>query len=829
MNNICRPYTQEEVFYLDTNSENNLDTRGVPIIGLTSEEVRERIDKGLTNHTDISTQKTVGQIVKSNLLTYFNLIFLILTVLLCIVGSFRNLTFLPVIIGNTVIGIFQELRAKKTLDKMSMLNAPHSIVVRDGEQQQIQSEELVKDDIIILSAGNQICADATVLSGSISVNEALLTGESDEIKKKSGDRLMSGSFVVSGQCYAKLDKVGNESYISQLTAQAKAMGDGEQSEMIRYINKLVKWVGIIIIPVGIILFCQAYIMNGETFKKSVVSMVAAVLGMIPEGLYLLTTVALALSTIRLAKKQVLLHDMKSIETLARVDVLCVDKTGTITEPAMQGTELVISGRCGDAEMDKRAFAHLLADYSAVIEDNNATMEAIRAYVAKNEIEKGSRTLLKTQPFTSANKYSKVSFVEGDYMLGAPEFIMKDRYEDISEEIEEYQSKGYRVLLMAESGEDSIGSVRPLGGISPIGYIVLSNPIRENAESTFTYFKEQGVAIKVISGDNPATVSEVAKRAGIDGAENYVDASTLASEKDITEAVDKYTVFGRVTPKQKQLIVRALQKQKHTVAMTGDGVNDILAMKDADCSIAMASGSEAAAQAAQTVLLDSDFGRMPYVVFEGRQVVNNIQRSASLFLVKNIFSLLMAIFSAIFAITYPLEPSQISLISMFTIGLPGFLLALEPNRDRIEGNFMVNVMLKALPAGLTDVLSVGALVICGQVFNLPSEDIATAGTMLLAVVGFMIIIKISHPFNKMKYGVLLINIIGLLFCGLFLGRLFAIESISNICFLLMVVFAFAAESMFRYLTLFVEKLSSFFGDEKNRRKIRRKIRKYNIFK
>lgn len=829
MHNICRPYTQEEVFYLDTNSENNLDTRGVPIIGLTSEEVRERIDKGLTNHTDISTQKTVGQIVKSNLLTYFNLIFLILTVLLCIVGSFRNLTFLPVIIGNTVIGIFQELRAKKTLDKMSMLNAPHSIVVRDGEQQQIQSEELVKDDIIILSAGNQICADATVLSGSISVNEALLTGESDEIKKKSGDRLMSGSFVVSGQCYAKLDKVGNESYISQLTAQAKAMGDGEQSEMIRYINKLVKWVGIIIIPVGIILFCQAYIMNGETFKKSVVSMVAAVLGMIPEGLYLLTTVALALSTIRLAKKQVLLHDMKSIETLARVDVLCVDKTGTITEPGMQVTELVISGRCGDAEMDKRAFAHLLADYSAVIEDNNATMEAIRAYVDKNEIEKGSRTLLKTQPFTSANKYSKVSFVEGDYMLGAPEFIMKDRYDEISEEIEEYQSKGYRVLLMAESGDDSSGLEKSFGGISPIGYIVLSNPIRENAESTFTYFKEQGVAIKVISGDNPATVSEVAKRAGIDGAENYVDASTLASEKDITEAVDKYTVFGRVTPKQKQLIVRALQKQKHTVAMTGDGVNDILAMKDADCSIAMASGSEAAAQAAQTVLLDSDFGRMPYVVFEGRQVVNNIQRSASLFLVKNIFSLLMAIFSAIFAITYPLEPSQISLISMFTIGLPGFLLALEPNRDRIEGNFMVNVMLKALPAGLTDVLSVGALVICGQVFNLPSEDIATAGTMLLAVVGFMIIIKISHPFNKMKYGVLLINIIGLLFCGLFLGRLFAIESISNICFLLMVVFAFAAESMFRYLTLFVEKLSSFFGDEKNRRKIRRKIRKYNIFK
>ena len=803
---------------MNTNTDSNLDTRGVPILGLTSDEVRERVEKGLTNHADISTQKTVGQIIKSNLLTYFNLIFLILTVLLCIVGSFRNLTFLPVIIGNTVIGIFQELRAKKTLDKMSMLNASHSIVVRDGEQKQIQSEELVKDDIIILSAGNQICADATVLSGSVSVNESLLTGESDEIKKASGDNLMSGSFVVSGQCYAKLEKVGNESYISKLTAQAKAMGEGEQSEMIRYINKLVKWVGIIIIPVGAILFCQAYLFNHETFGKSVVSMVAAVLGMIPEGLYLLTTVALALSTIRLAKKQVLLHDMKSIETLARVDVLCVDKTGTITEPGMQVTDLVISGKCVDEKMDKRAFTHLLADYSAVIEDNNATMEAIRAYMDKNEIEKGSRTLLKTQPFTSANKYSKVSFVEGDYMLGAPEFIMKEKYDDISDEIEEYQKKGYRVLLLAEAGE-----------VSPIGYIVLSNPIRENAEKTFTYFKEQGVAIKVISGDNPATVSEVAKRAGIDGAESYVDASTLSSERDIAEAVGKYTVFGRVTPKQKQLIVRALQKEKHTVAMTGDGVNDILAMKDADCSIAMASGSEAAAQAAQTVLLDSDFGRMPYVVFEGRQVVNNIQRSASLFLVKNIFSLLMAIFSAVFAITYPLEPSQISLISMFTIGFPGFLLALEPNRNRIEGNFMANVMLKALPAGLTDVLSVGALVICGQVFNLPSEDIATASTMLLAVVGFMIIIKISHPFNKMKYGVLLINIVGLLFCGIFLGKLFAIESISSICFLLMVVFAFAAESMFRYLTLLVEKFSSFFGDEKNRRKIRRKIRKYNIFK
>mgnify|MGYP000271898137 CR=1 FL=1 len=844
MHNICRPYTQEEVFYLDTNSESNLDTRGVPIMGLTSEEVRKRIDNGQTNHTDISTQKTVGQIVKSNLLTYFNLIFLILTVLLCIVGSFRNLTFLPVIIGNTVIGIFQELRAKKTLDKMSMLNAPHSIVVRDGEQQQIQSEELVKDDIIILSAGNQICADATVLSGSISVNEALLTGESDEIKKKSGDRLMSGSFVVSGQCYAKLDKVGNESYISQLTAQAKAMGDGEQSEMIRYINKLVKWVGIIIIPVGIILFCQAYIMNGETFKKSVVSMVAAVLGMIPEGLYLLTTVALALSTIRLAKKQVLLHDMKSIETLARVDVLCVDKTGTITEPGMQVTELVISGRCGDAEMDKRAFAHLLADYSAVIEDNNATMEAIRAYVAKNEIEKGSRTLLKTQPFTSANKYSKVSFVEGDYMLGAPEFIMKDRYEEISEEIEEYQSKGYRVLLMAESGvsyiennddkdaddskningENSIGSIRPLGGISPIGYIVLSNPIRENAESTFTYFKEQGVAIKVISGDNPATVSEVAKRAGIDGAENYVDASTLASEKDITEAVDKYTVFGRVTPKQKQLIVRALQKQKHTVAMTGDGVNDILALKEADCGIALGSGVGAAKSVSEVVLTNNDFSTLPEIVNEGRRVVNNIERVASMYLIKTTYSLLLSLSSIILSYEYPFYPIQLSLISAICVGIPSFFLALEPNYNKVGKDFIVNVFRNALPNGIMVMLNIFIIIMFCSIFGQDFNNYRLVVVSLTGLITLRLLYTICKPLNLWRKILLIFCSISFFELLILLPDLFLVSKFGIVSIIFILVLGFVDTYVIDFFRELYDKIVNKVRNLKNERKERKEKNK-----
>ncbi len=784
------------------------------VIGLTGREVEERVTQGLNNRTNITTGKTAGNIIKSNTFTYFNLIFLILTVLLCMVGSFRNLTFLPVIIGNTVIGIIQELRAKRTLDKMNMLNAPHSIVIRGGVQLQIPSEELVKDDVVLLSAGSQICADAIVLQGGIFVNEALLTGEADEIKKAAGDSLLSGSFVVSGQCYAKLTCVGNESYISRLTAEAKAMGSGEQSEMIRSLNRIVKWVGIIIIPVAAILFAQAYYVNEETFHKSIVSMVAAVLGMIPEGLYLLTTVSLALSTIRLASRKVLLHDMKSIETLARVDTLCVDKTGTITEAGMEVHELLVS-RINPAGPDVQELERLLAEYAAATSDANITMQAIREYppILQKSKAAGEQKVLSAMPFSSARKYSMVSFAEGSFVLGAPEIVLGGQQELVSQEIYPYIKKGYRVLALGRCTPLENGAEGLPETVTPLGYVILTNPIRQNAKETFAYFKEQGVAIKVISGDNPETVSEIARHAGIENAERFVDASMLHTDGELAEAANRYTVFGRVTPKQKQMIVKALQKAGHTVAMTGDGVNDILAMKDADCSVAMASGSEAAAQAAQVVLLDSDFAHMPSVVLEGRCVVNNIQRSASLFLVKNIFSLLMALFSAIFAFTYPLEPAQISLISMFTIGMPGFFLALEPNKKRIEGHFITNVIAKALPAGLTDVLAVGALVVCGAAFSLPDTDVATASTLLLAVVGFMILIKISHPFTPMKYAILAFSIFGLLCSGIFLGKLFAISEMSEICILLLVVFAFAAESLFRYLSLIVEKLYRWYAGRK----------------
>lgn len=824
--------------------------------GLTEQEAALRVEQGLDNRADTTTDKSIKEIIFSNAFTYFNLIFLIISILLLCVKSYRNLTFLPIVIGNTLIGIVQELRAKKILDKMNLLNAPHATVLREGMQKQILSEELVKDDIVVLRAGDQICADATVLEGNVQVNESLLTGEADEVEKKAGMPLLSGSFVVAGECYARLDKVGKESYISRLATQAKSMGSGEQSEMVRSINQIVKWVGILIIPISIILFYQSFYINHTTLQKGVTSTVAAIIGMIPEGLYLLTTIALALSTMRLAKNKVLLHDMKSIETLARVDVLCVDKTGTITEPSMCVKEIHAFSeknahtaeqysRFDEAEQStwfheteleedsatlwkpkEREVETLLADYVRASKDNNATMQALKSYMAQNigkndnavnhkNTDTENRRVVEVFPFSSAVKYSGVVFNDGAYVLGAPEFVMQSHFSEVEQELLPYTKKGYRVLIFARyAGRDLKNGLTE--EVTPLGFIVLSNPIRANAKETFAYFKAQGVQIKVISGDNPETVSEIAKQAGIEGTQNYIDATRLDSQFKIEEAVRKYTVFGRVTPKQKQQLVQALQKDKHTVAMTGDGVNDILAMKDADCSVAMASGSEAASQAAQVVLLDSDFAHMPSVVWEGRRVVNNVERSASLFLVKNIFSLLMSVFSAVFMITYPLEPAHISLISMFTIGIPGFLLALEPNKERIKGKFIKKVLLKALPAGLTDVFVVGALVICGDVFSLPSADIATAATLLLAVVGFMILIKISEPFNKMKYAILFGNIAGLLFCGIMLNHLFAMSQLSAICMLLLIVFGFAAESLFRYLTLLVEKADEWAAKKSRKR-------------
>ncbi|MDT2859348.1 cation-translocating P-type ATPase [Lactococcus lactis] len=760
--------------------------------GLTSFEVEERIRQGKINKNIDETDRPVWEIVKRNTFTFFNLIFAVIAILISLVQAWNQLIFLPIIIINTIVGIYQEIKAKRYLDQMTLLHAPQSTVIRNGQQEKIASDDLVEEDIIILKTGNQIVADARIVEGSIFVNESLLTGEADEIEKNVDDKLLSGSFVVSGEAKVILEKVGKDSYISKLTEQAKLVDHGEDSEMLRALNKLLKWVSFIILPIAVILFTQNYFVNHNTLQTSVVAMVAAVIGMIPEGLYLLTTIALTLSSVKLARNQVLLHNMKSIESLARVDVLCVDKTGTITEPRMSVEQVFVSP---SSNISEAKFMSLLSDYISANTDDNDTMKAIREFMlAKGDLQNQMTGVKKIIPFSSKVKYSAVCFENESYLLGAPEIVLGKTYEKISSEINHLLEEGFRVLVLAGTKEKIYDQLN-LGAYA-LGYVVLANPIRENAKSTFNYFAEQGVNIKVISGDNPQTVSAVAKRAGITGAERFIDANLLKTKEDLDQAVESYTVFGRVTPDQKRRLVQALKRKDHTVAMTGDGVNDILAMKSADCTIAMASGSDAATQVAQVVLLDSDFGHMTQVVTEGRRVVNNVQRSAILFLVKNLFSIILAIISAIFVFTYPLQASQLSLISLFTIGIPGFLLSLEENDKRIEKDFIKNVILKALPASLTEITAVLGVVIAGAAFKLTASEISTSAVILLAVVGFMILTKISAPLNRFKMGIIIFNIVGIIISGFMFNSLFSISKISLDSFVLVALLSLFSESLFR---------------------------------
>lgn len=769
-----------------------------PQSGLSAEQVKRRFAQGENNYKVESSTLSVSEIVRSNVCTYFNLVFAVIAVLLAIVGAWSDMLFLPIIVANTCIGIIQEVHSKKVLDKLSILNAPHAVVIRDGKRQEIPADQLVLDDIVEFSAGSQIPADAKVVSGELQVNESLITGESDEIEKREGDSLLSGSFVVSGKACARLEKVGKDSYISKLTLQATKSKKGEQSEMIRSLNYLIMVMGIIIIPIGIALFVQSFIYNEGTFHDSITGMVAAIIGMIPEGLYLLTSVALAVSSVRLAQKKVLIHDMKCIETLARVNVLCVDKTGTITEPGMHVYDFsVLDGT------DQLEISQLLADFVAAQEKDNATMEALKAHFSNGS---GMRAR-EVYSFSSETKYSGAVMNDGkSYVIGAPEFVLRGQFAQYQEQIATYSSKGYRVLVFAQY-EGTLDRKPLTEPVLPLCFVMLANPIRKGAKETFTYFAENDVDIKVISGDNPLTVSVIAAEAGIVGAERFVDASTLKEKEDYYRAVEEYTVFGRVTPSQKRMLVQALKEHKKTVAMTGDGVNDVLALKDADCSVAMASGSEAASNVAQLVLLDSDFSRMPSVVAEGRRVVNNIERTAALYIVKNIFSMLLAIFSVILMLDYPLEPSQVSLISMFTIGIPSFVLALEPNKELIRGHFLTNVLVRALPAGLTDFIVVSGLVIFCREFQVDLDCLSTSCTILVAIVGFMILHRIARPMNTGHIVMLVGVIAGWILCMLFGGSFFGITGISKQCEMMMVIFAIITEPVLRYLSLIVEWISA----------------------
>lgn len=781
------------------------------IKGLTNAQVKNLREAGKNNFSVKAPSKTIKEIVKENTFTYFNLVFLIISILLILVGSFRDLTFLPIIIANTLIGIIQEVRSKKVLDELTMLNEPKAKVIREGKEIEVKAEDLVLGDIVVLTHGNGIVADAVVIDGKVAVNESLLTGESEEIIKEKNAELMSGSFIVSGKCYARLTKVGADSYISKMTLQAKLTKKGEQSEIIRSLDKIVKLAGIAIIPIGLTLFIQTFFIAHETLRASIQAMVAAVIGMIPEGLFLLASVTLAISAMRLAKEKVLLHEMKSIETLARVDVLCVDKTGTITDMNMKVQSLEI---LKNTKKDKSEISNLISDFVFYQDEDNITMKTLKEYFTTPT----GREMKSVFGFSSEYKYSGINFETDSYVLGAPEFVLKSDYEKYRELVEENSKKGYRVLIFG-SYDGEVNGNKLTKKVTPYALIMLANPIRKNAKETFSFFKSQGVELKVISGDNPLTVSEVARLAGIEGAENYIDATSLDSDEKIADAIMKYTVFGRVTPDQKRKFVRFLQRNGRTVAMTGDGVNDVLALKDADCSIAMASGSDAARNVSQVVLLDSDFERMPEVVREGRRVVNNLERSGSLFLVKNIFSFCISVLAIFLNIKYPLRPAQISLISLFTIGIPGFFLSQIPNEDLIKGKFINNILFKAIPGAITDTVIVAAMVTFGLIFEVSDADISSASTILLSIIGIMVLFNISKPMNKYKWIIWSLCTLGLILAILFFKDFFSItERMSIEGTLLCINFALISEVFLRYLTKIFELIKTALNKAKDIHKI-----------
>lgn len=702
--------------------------------GLSEAQVRARVEAGLTNQTSRAPGKTTAQILRGNLMTLFNLLNLVLAILVISVGSYKNALFMIVIILNAVIGTVQELRAKKTVEKLSVISAPTALAVRSGREVKLGVSELVLDDVMVLKSGMQICADGVVLEGEIEVNESLLTGESDPILKRPGDGLMSGSFVVSGRANARVDKVGDDNYAAQLTRDAQRLKK-PNSELMKSLNALIRVISVVILPLGAALFIKSRFILHESLQDGVVSTVAAMVGMIPEGLILLTSVALAVGVIRLAQRKTLVQELYCMETLARVDVLCLDKTGTITEGSMEVQGII---PLAASEDQVRTDMGILA---SAMQDDNPTFAALRAAFPPIQ---GSAPL-KVVPFSSARKWSGARFEKlGSLVLGAGEFVLGADYQSIRGRVEECAQKGQRVLVLAQSDQDFQGEQGLPQGLKPLALLTLADKIRPEAADTLRFFAEQDVDLRVISGDNPKTVAAVAGRAGLRDAQLCVDASTLKTEEQLRQAAARYKVFGRVTPEQKCKLVRALKAQGHVVAMTGDGVNDVPALKEADCSVAMASGSDAARQVAQLVLLDNNFASMPHVVLEGRRVINNIRRSASLFLTKTLFSFLLAIISLIFGAGYPFEPIQLTLFSTITIGIPSFFLALEPNRARIQGKFLQTVIRQAAPGALCIVLGVQALTALAT--GTP-EQLSTMATLYAVLVGLIVLFRVCMPFNR----------------------------------------------------------------------------------
>ncbi len=733
--------------------------------GLTAAEAAERVKNGQSNGSLEIKTKSVSKIFRDNIFTLFNLINVILAVLVALVGSWRNMLFMGVIISNTAIGIFQEIRSKRVIDRLSIISAPKAHLVRDGSEQILPVSEIVIDDIMLLASGRQVCADGVVLDGECEADESLVTGESDPVPKKPGDEILSGSFIVLGNCTARATRVGAESTSGKITSGAKYVKK-RSSEMMNSINKIIRVVSACIVPFGLILFYKAFFVTKLPVETGVTSTVAALIGMIPEGLVLLTGIALAVSAIRLGRRQTLCQDLYCVESLARVDVLCLDKTGTITEGCMELNEVKPLDEGFDIESALNAF-------SSAFPEPNATLKAVCGRFSGGT----DLTLLKTVAFSSARKWSAAQFDGmGTLVLGAPSFVLGNDYAQISDICEKFSAKGYRVLVLAHSPLPLSDNSLP-SGITAKALIILSDKIRDTAFDTLNYFKRQGVDLKVISGDDPVTVSNVAGRAGLDNADKYVDMSNVADE-DIPEAAAKYTVFGRVTPDRKLQLVKALKSAGHKVAMTGDGVNDVLALKEADCSVAMQSGSDAARSVSQLVLMNSDFASMPLVVEEGRRCINNIQRSAALFLVKTIFSFLLAAAFLFLPYGYPFKPIQMTLISALAIGAPSFLLALEPNKSLVRGGFLVNVMKKAAPGGISVAVGIGLLTAAEGIFGYPPEQVSTMATLLTGFACFLVLGNVCRPFKKWRAAMLAVLIAAFAGAVYILGGVFYIVPLTG---------------------------------------------------
>ncbi len=748
--------------------------------GLTHAQVQQLVAQGQGNVTTANPGKTGREIVLSHVLTFFNLVFIVLAVVLALCGSsVKNMTFLIVVVINTVLGCVQQLRAKSAVDQLTLVAAQRLPVLRQGSWENVRSDLLVLGDIVRFSAGDQICADGLLRSGTMQVNEALITGEADPVVKQPGDNLLSGSFVLSGSGQAQLTAVGDRSFAARLSREAKADPKAAKSEMMSSLDKLICFVGIGLIPIGILLFCHQYFRLEMGLRSGAEATVAALVGMIPEGLYLLTSVAMAASSLKLSQKRVLVQDMNCIETLARVDVLCVDKTGTITQPEM-ALEQVIP--LTDAPVEDI----LGALYGAVPPENDTARAIAESYPHDPHWECANYL-----SFTSQSKCCGGQFPgHGTYLSGAPEVLLGRELL----RVQEYIREGYRVLLLARY--DGVLTNTPDSTlVQPLALLLLRNPIRPDAPEIFRYFASQGVNIKVISGDNPQTVSRVAQQAGIPGGETYIDAATLHTPQDYARAVQTCTVFGRVTPEQKKSIIRALKEAGHTVAMTGDGVNDVLAMKVADCGIAMASGAQAASQMAQMVLLDSNFSAMPAIVGEGRRVINNIQRAATLFLVKNILSLGLALLTMATGLAYPFAPFHLTLISALTIGTPAFFLAMEPNYQRVRGKFLPNVLRQALPGGLTNIAVVLMAQLFMENFQIPMSDVRSVCTAILAFVGMLVLYKVCRPFDlfrRIVWGAMAFALIG---SFLVLRGFFNLYITSSTALLLMAAMLVAALAVF----------------------------------